>query len=962
MAEIIVLFVIKKIGIAVAGETLKLAKPLLANKTELKKVELVTALPVNMKLIKDELEVINAFLKELGMNGCKGEVVETWVRQVRRLAHDMEDVVDEFMYVIGKNKERESRAYVKKIIKKPKPLFSLDEIATKADRINRQLMELSKRLGRWTQPILSGGSIPATKYDTEQQQLYLPGHDYSITDAELVGIDKNRQTLIESLCLEDCSLRIIAVWGMGGLGKSTLVNNVYKNEATVSNFNYRAWLSISQSCRVLDIWRNMLKELCGKESREFDAENMSSTELKVELTKILDQKRYLIILDDVWLATDFLKIREVLVDNGLGSRVIITTRIEEVASIAENGCKISLEPLDNHDAWLLFCRKAFPKIEDHICPPELEQCGMDIIDKCDGLPLALVAIGSLLSFKSKNNKDWRLFYNQLISEVHNNENLNWVEKILNLSYKHLPNHLKYCFLYCAMFPEDYLIHRKRLIRLWISEGFIEQKGACSLEDVAEGYLAELVQRSMLQVVACNSFDRVQCLRMHDIVRELAIFQSKKESFCTIYDDTHGVAQVGLDSRRVSVLRCNNDIRSSIDPSRLHTFIAFDTTMALSSWSSFIFSESKYLNVLDLSGLPIETIPYSVGELFNLRFLCLNDTNVKEFPKSVTKLSNLQTLSLERTQLLNFPRGFSNLKKLRHLLVWKLVDATYKSLNNWESMEPFEGLWDLKELQYLNEVRATKAFVSNLGNLSQLRSLCITYVRSSHCVQLCNSLSKMQHLTRLNIRARNEDELLLLDDFTLSNPLEKLELVGQLSEGTLESPFFSIHGYKLLQIELSWCKLTVNPVARLAEFSDLTELRLTRVYTGPWLYFPANWFPKLKKAVLWDLQQVKQIFIQEGALANLHYLHIDSLMELRDIPVGIEFLSSVKEAYFTRMHSDFVRNLQTGKISHIPKVHWSTQGVSTDLTGLANLPGASNMTNTNPEWRILGGSGWENSVP
>ncbi|KAB8111011.1 hypothetical protein EE612_048538 [Oryza sativa] len=108
MAEIIVLFVIKKIGIAVAGETLKLAKPLLANKTELKKAELVTALPVNMKLIKDELEVINAFLKELGMNGCKGEVVETWVRQVRRLAHDMEDVVDEFMYVIGKNKERES--------------------------------------------------------------------------------------------------------------------------------------------------------------------------------------------------------------------------------------------------------------------------------------------------------------------------------------------------------------------------------------------------------------------------------------------------------------------------------------------------------------------------------------------------------------------------------------------------------------------------------------------------------------------------------------------------------------------------------------------------------------------------------------------------------------------------------------------------------------------------------------
>ncbi|EEC84762.1 hypothetical protein OsI_31778 [Oryza sativa Indica Group] len=316
MAEIAVLFVIKKIGIAVAGDTLKLAIPLFAKKTELKKVELVTALPVNMRQIKKELEIINAFLKELGMNGYKGEVVETWIRQVRRLAHDMEDVVDEFMYVVGKNKHKKSWACVKKIIKKPKPLFSLDEIATKADMINTELVELSKRLDRWTRPLSSGIYVPPTNYNSEQQ-LYLPGYDYSINDNELVGIDKNRQTLIESLRLEDCSLRIIAVWGMGGLGKSTLVNDIYKNEAIVSNFNCHAWLCISQSSKMHDIWQNMLKELCGEDNRGVDAENMNNRELRLELAKILRQKRYLIILDDVWLAADLLKIREVLVDNGL---------------------------------------------------------------------------------------------------------------------------------------------------------------------------------------------------------------------------------------------------------------------------------------------------------------------------------------------------------------------------------------------------------------------------------------------------------------------------------------------------------------------------------------------------------------------------------------------------------------------------------------------------------------------
>jgi disease resistance protein RPM1 len=77
-----------------------------------------------------------------------------------------------------------------------------------------------------------------------------------------------------------------------------------------------------------------------------------------------------------------------------------------------------------------------------------------------------------------------------------------------------------------MFPEDYLIHRKRLIRLWIAEGFIEQKGACSLEDTAESYLRELIRRSMLHVAERNNFGRIRCIRMHDLVRELAIFQSK----------------------------------------------------------------------------------------------------------------------------------------------------------------------------------------------------------------------------------------------------------------------------------------------------------------------------------------------------------------------------------------------------------------------------------------------------
>ncbi|RCV12148.1 hypothetical protein SETIT_2G246300v2 [Setaria italica] len=749
------------------------------------------ALPVNMKLIKDELDIINGVLKGIDMKGCNSEIIETWVRQVRRLAYEMKDIVDQFMYVVGGYQQKEPCASLKKIFKKHQSLFSLDEIATKADTISKEVMELSKRLGRWAQPI-TGMHAPAINYDSEQQ-LYYPGHDHStINDNEL-------------------------------------------------------------SYKINDIWRNMLKKIHGNDNKASDAGSMESAELR----------RYLIILDDVWTAEVLFRIREVLVDNNLGSRVIITTRIEEVASIAEDGCKIKFHRIKIAFNFMthgeLVFMKAFPNCINSICPQELHQCGKDVVDKCDGLPLALVATGSSLSLKTRSNKEWRLFYNQLILELHNNENLN----------------------------QDYLIHRKRLTRLWIAEGFIEHKGGCSLEDVGEVYLTELVQRSMLQVVARNSFNQIQWLCMHDLVRELAIFQSKKENLCAIYDDTYGVVQVGLDPRRVSVLQCNNDgIRSSIDPSRLRTLIAFDTCMASCSWHSFIPRESKYLTMLDftmldLSGLPIEKIPNSVGELFNLRLL---------------------------------------------------------SLNNWEPIEPFEGLWGLKELQSLNEVRATKVFIAKLGYLSQLRSISITYVRSSHYAQLCNSLSKMHLLTRLHIRASNEHELLLLEDLTLKNPLEKLELVGRLSEGTLESPFFSTHGNQLLLMELARCQLTNSPVAQLSELSNLTELRLTRAYIGQHLNFHGKLFQKLKKVVLWDLPQVNQICIHEGALVSLEYLHIDSLKELWDIPIGIKFLNSVKEAYFTRMHSEFTRNFQMGKLNHIPKVYWSQKAKGKGSTEGPRLEG------------------------
>ncbi|CAL4947742.1 unnamed protein product [Urochloa decumbens] len=864
MAKTVILHVIMKIGTALAGETITFAKPLLA-----KKSKLVVALPRNMKLIKNELELIHAFLKGIDRKGAKNEVIEAWIVQVRKLAYEMEDAVDQFVYVVGEHSPKGTWDYFKRIGKKPSALFSLDGIASKVKRINQDLKHLSEIVDRWTKPLDSGIEIPPASYETEHVYLPGPGHDYLIEDHELVGTDKNKRTLIGSLRSEDQSVRIIAVWGMGGVGKSTLVNSVHRTEAF--RFDFRLWVSISQSYK----------------------------------------------LDDI--------LREVLVDNGLGSRIIVTTRMEEVASIADEDYKIKVEPLGDHDSWLLFCRKAFPKIDNHVCPPDLQTCCDDIVQKIKGLPLALVAIGSLLSLKPRTENEWRNFCNQLTWELHSNESLNHVEKVLNLSYKYLQGYLKNCFLYSAIFPEDYLIHRKRLIRLWIAEGFIEQKGACTLEDIADGYLGELVRRSMFQVVQRNSFGRIKSFRMHDLVRELAIFQSRKENFSTICDGNHGVIPVGLDPRRLSVLQSNNGILSNINPSRLRTLITFDIINGSSSWYSSFYSKSKYLAVLDLSGLPISTVPKSLGDLFNLRLLCLDNTKVMEIPKSIKKLQNLQTLSIEHTQLFSFPHGVSKLKKLQHIMVSRSPDVNNGFFNGWEGVKPFKGLWHLAELQTLFAIKASEQFVAKLRHLTQLRTLEICDVRTSHCAQLCNSLSDMHQLSRLLIRACNEDELLQLDSLTFPNPLQKLDIVGRLSEKTLESPFFLNHGHALLEIHLVNSQLSKNQLLQLSELTKLTELYLGEAYNGEELHFHTDSFRNLKRIHLVDLAHVNAVSIDEGALLNVEHICVRNLQELWEVPVGISFLTSVKEAVFTDMHPEFPSNVLKEMLNHVPNVYVTTKG-------------------------------------
>uniref|UniRef100_A0A0D9X5Z4 NB-ARC domain-containing protein n=1 Tax=Leersia perrieri TaxID=77586 RepID=A0A0D9X5Z4_9ORYZ len=373
MAETAILLAIKKISIVVAGEILSLSKPMFSNK----KSELAVELPTNMELVKDELEIINAFLKKVNTQGCSDKVLETWMVQVRRLAYDIEDIVDQFIYVVGEQQSSGFWSNLKKAVKKPQSLTSLDRIATEVDKVKLKLKELSSRRDRWIQSTVCGLNAEIPNYDDKQGACQLGHNQADYDDDELVGVDEYREILTKSLYSEHCSLRIIAICGMGGLGKSCLVYNVFKR--VQSHCDCSLWISVSQSYKMDDILRNMFNQLRGNGSRgNFDISRMRIEVLKEELKMFLEDKRYIIALDDVWRAAVLLEIRDILLNTGKGSRLIITTRIDEVAAIAEDDCKIKLEPLSQHDAWTLFCKKVFWKTENHDCPPELQKWGLPI--------------------------------------------------------------------------------------------------------------------------------------------------------------------------------------------------------------------------------------------------------------------------------------------------------------------------------------------------------------------------------------------------------------------------------------------------------------------------------------------------------------------------------------------------------------------------------------------------------
>uniref|UniRef100_A0A0A9D4T1 Uncharacterized protein n=1 Tax=Arundo donax TaxID=35708 RepID=A0A0A9D4T1_ARUDO len=629
------------------------------------------------------------------------------------------------------------------------------------------------------------------------------------------------------------------------------------------------------------------------------------------LQKYLQSRRYLIVLDDLWSRDSWPLLDNAFVKNNNGSRIIITSRIQTVASLADANREIKLSLLPKEEAWTLFCRKAFARLEDRRCPLDLKTCAERIVDKCRGLPLALVALGSLLSYKEMDEHEWELFYNQLRWQLSNNPELSWVASVLNLSYNDLSCNLKNCFLYCGLFPEDHHIERKRLIRLWIAEGFIEDRGPeTTLVDVAACYLKELVNRSLLQVAERNEYGRPKRFQMHDLLREISLSISKKEKFATTWDYPN-TGSICDGPRRVFVQKDGNLMQTTQSSTQIRSVVMFVVEVS-PSWFKDCYTSFRLLRVLCLRHCDIQKVPDNISNLFNLHYLDLGYTKLKEIPRSIGKLINLQTLYLNGS-VLELPSDMTMLTKLQHLRID--VGRFGSSASN--------KIGRLEHLQTLKNIEANSCIVKKLGCLTRVRSLGIMKVLESYNTDLWTSISRMTVLTSLFVITADRDrDTLDLADLKPLPYLDKLMLSGRLDKGVIP-PVFG-HFPKLKSLRLSFSGLHEDPLALFSVmFRNLGHLILYRCYDGTKLTFRAGWFPKLKDVYLSSMNELKEIEIEDGAITSLHRLELWGLKSLTSVPQGLMYLRSLQQLCIgSRMSDEFHRRLEGCDrciVQHIPYI-------------------------------------------
>ncbi|XP_044496094.1 putative disease resistance protein RGA3 isoform X2 [Mangifera indica] len=710
--------------------------------------------------LQSNLLSIQAVLDDAENRQAKDNAVRVWLTKLKDVSYDIDDVLDEWNTKLQKLKIKKAEAAfnpVKKVCSfilhylGCRPLVMRYHIAVKIKDLDRKLDSIAKEKETFNFRSMTEGNKEIERPMTT-----------SIVDlTEVYGREGDRNTIVDLLlsqssCMQD--LCIISIVGMGGIGKTTLAKLVFNNDKVSTHFEKKIWVCVSEPFDELRIAKAILESLTN------NALNLHELETVVQnIHQILYRKKFLLILDDVWTEDpkNWENLKSSLTCGSPESRILVTTRKEEVANVIGTTKIISLGTLLEEKCWLLFSRIAFfgKTIEES---NELVEIGRKLVQKCKGLPLAVKTLASLLRYK-RTFDEWQNILGSEIWEIEKVEQE--VFRPLLLSYCDLPCTLKKCFLYCAIFPKDYEIDVRELIRLWMAHGYVKSKPNEDMELIGGEYFDTLAMRSFFQDFdKMTSCSRAELCKMHDIVHDFAQYLTQNECYAM---EVAGVGELELDSTYDRVRHSMIKIQEGASfPSSIYTRKTFLRSLMVdcnygTNHPKIVLSKLvdplAYLRSLSLKNCSIEEIPVEIKGLIHLRYLDLSrNHNIKKLPETLCELHNLQTLDITwcsglkklpqgmgnlinmryllngETSISYMPKGLERLTGLRTLGEFVISDGSYGSKAcSIECLRNFKGLQDLGIEGFGKLTDAAKVKGIELINKKNLRGLSLSFKGSNN---------------------------------------------------------------------------------------------------------------------------------------------------------------------------------------------------------------------------------------
>ncbi|KAH6758117.1 hypothetical protein C2S52_023003 [Perilla frutescens var. hirtella] len=676
------------------------------------------------------------FMQSCDYHGGNKGAAEDLERRIASAAHAAEDVVESHVV---------DQIHSGSTLGERKPcrfLLDLQKVIENMEFMSRKAMQVTKAYGGFKAEQLPH-SVSSTPLISEK------------SNNTMVGFEDISRQLLDLLTGEPSSREVIPIVGMGGAGKTTLARNAFEHKLTVQHFDICLWATISQQYSVKEI-RFQRKSAAGESETVY--------ELGEQLYKILWGCRYLVILDDIWSVEAWDEIQLYLPSNDNKSRIVLTTRQWNVADFFGRPSCLKMHLLDENKSWNLFCEKAFV---EKGCPLELEEIGKKIVEKCKGLPLAIVVVGGHLGKSSRMHEYWEKVANNFNSILDSGDENEPCLDILSLSYNYLPAQLKPCFIYMGTFQEDEMIEVAELIHLWIAEGFIKSNNNNNSEEVAEDYLKDLIERNLIISGLKDSGGSNLTCKIHDLLRELCVKIAEKEKF---FHHVLSTPRAKYMEHRVLIVQHPEIIQAPISGPTVRSLkcqgyhqLPFD--LRLLRVQNMV--NRALTNEVDVD------FPERNLQHVNLRYLCCSRAYQSfHLPPSISRLWNLQTLIVQGDyKYVIAPYEIWEMPQLRNLefnhiflpephpghsfdqpLGLRKVGTV---ANLWLSKEVCKRIPDIKELwvEYYNLERVCdepKSHYSlhNLGRLHKLELLGCSFSQEPEWRDLALSLTFPSSLKKL----------------------------------------------------------------------------------------------------------------------------------------------------------------------------------------------------------------------